>query len=161
MTVLDIRNISIDFPTSKGVVHAVSDVSLSVPQGRRIGFIGESGSGKTTTALAAMRMLAAPGFVSEGEIHLNALGDTDILSLSEEEMRRVRLRKISYIPQGAMNSLNPVMRVETQIWDGILAHEAGRDPGRASAPVRCRAGGRGAGPEDRRPALSARAVGAA
>jgi len=80
MTVLDIRNISIDFPTSKGVVHAVSDVSLSVPQGRRIGFIGESGSGKTTTALAAMRMLAAPGFVSEGEIHLNALGDTDILS---------------------------------------------------------------------------------
>ena len=125
MTVLDIRNISIDFPTSKGVVHAVSDVSLSVPQGRRIGFIGESGSGKTTTALAAMRMLAAPGFVSEGEIHLNALGDTDILSLSEEEMRRVRLRKISYIPQGAMNSLNPVMRVETQIWDGILAHEAG------------------------------------
>jgi peptide/nickel transport system ATP-binding protein len=93
------------------------------PQGRRIGFIGESGSGKTTTALAAMRMLASPGFVSRGEIHLNSLGDTDILNLSEEEMRRVRLRKIAYIPQGAMNSLNPVMRIEHQIWDGILAHE--------------------------------------
>jgi ABC-type dipeptide/oligopeptide/nickel transport system ATPase component len=61
--------------------------------------------------------------VSAGEIHLNSLGDTDILNLSEEEMRRVRLRKISYIPQGAMNSLNPVMRIEHQIWDGILAHE--------------------------------------
>jgi len=125
MTVLDIKNVSIDFPTSRGVVHAVTDVSLSVPQGRRIGFIGESGSGKTTTALSAMRMLAPPGFVSQGEIHLNSLGQTDILKLSEEEMRRVRLRKIAYIPQGAMNSLNPVMRIEHQIWDGILAHEAG------------------------------------
>ncbi len=125
MTILDIRHVSIDFPTSKGVVHAVTDFSLSVPQGRRIGFIGESGSGKTTTALAAMRMLAAPGFVSAGEIHLNSLGDTNVLNLSDEEMRRVRLKKIAYIPQGAMNSLNPVMRVENQIWDGIIAHEGG------------------------------------
>ncbi len=123
MSVLDIKNISIDFPTSKGVVHAVTDVSLSFPQGRRIGFIGESGSGKTTTALSAMRMLASPGFVAAGEIHLHSLGDTDILKLSDEEMRRVRLRKISYVPQGAMNSLNPVMRIEHQIWDGIIAHE--------------------------------------
>lgn len=125
MSILDIRNIHIDFPTTKGVVHAVTDVSLSVEKGRRIGFIGESGSGKTTTALAAMRMLAAPGFVASGEVHLNSLGKTDLLSLSDEEMRRVRLRKISYIPQGAMNSLNPVMRVEAQIWDGIVAHEGG------------------------------------
>ncbi|WP_425092168.1 ABC transporter ATP-binding protein [Tropicimonas sp. S265A] len=123
MTILDFKNVSIDFPTSEGVVHAVTDISLSVPQGHRIGFIGESGSGKTTTALAAMRMLAKPGFVSQGEIHLNSLGQTDILNLTDEEMRRVRLRKISYIPQGAMNSLNPVMRIENQIWDGIVAHE--------------------------------------
>lgn len=123
MTILDIKNVSIDFPTSKGIVHAVTDMTLSVPQGRRIGFIGESGSGKTTTALAAMRMLANPGFVAAGEIHLNSLGHTNVLDLSNEEMRRVRLRKISYIPQGAMNSLNPVMRVENQIWDGIIAHE--------------------------------------
>ena len=125
MTILDIRNVSIDFPTSRGVVHAVTDFTLSVPQGRRIGFIGESGSGKTTTALAAMRMLAAPGYVSAGEIHLNSLGQTNVLELSDEGMRRVRLKKISYIPQGAMNSLNPVMRIENQIWDGIVAHEGG------------------------------------
>ncbi len=124
MSVLDIKNIHIDFPTSKGVVHAVTDVTLSVEKGRRIGFIGESGSGKTTTALAAMRMLANPGFVASGEVHLNSLeGDTNVLHLDEEGMRRVRLRKISYIPQGAMNSLNPVMRVEAQIWDAVVAHE--------------------------------------
>ena len=71
-----------------------------------------------------MRMLAAPGFVSEGEIHLNALGDTDILSLSEEEMRRVRLRKISYIPQGRDELVEP--------------GDAGRDPdlGRQFSPMR-------------------------
>ncbi len=123
MTVLEIKNLSIDFPIAKGVVHAVSDFTLNVPQGRRIGFIGESGSGKTTTALAAMRMLAAPGRIAEGEIHLMSLGQTNIIKLTDDEMRRVRLRKISYIPQGAMNSLNPVMRVENQIWDGIIAHE--------------------------------------
>lgn len=128
MTVLDIKDLSIDFPTSKGVVHAVSHFSLSIPRGRRVGFIGESGSGKTTTALAAMRMLAAPGFVANGSIHLNGVGGTDILSLNDEEMRRVRLRKVSYIPQGAMNSLNPVMRIENQIWDGIVAHEGHVEP---------------------------------
>ncbi|MEM8586699.1 MAG: ABC transporter ATP-binding protein [Pseudomonadota bacterium] len=123
MTILDFKDVSIDFPTSKGVVHAVTNVSLSVDKGRRVGFIGESGSGKTTTALSAMRMLASPGFVSSGEIHLNSLPQSNLLSLSSEEMRNVRLSHISYIPQGAMNSLNPVMRIERQIWDGIVAHE--------------------------------------
>ncbi len=123
MSVLDLKDLSIDFPTTKGVVHAVSDFSLSIAAGRRVGFIGESGSGKTTTALSAMRMLAAPGFVSKGEIHLHSLDSTNLLGLSDEAMRKVRLRKISYIPQGAMNSLNPVVRIENQIWDGIIAHE--------------------------------------
>ncbi|MGX9356698.1 ABC transporter ATP-binding protein [Roseobacteraceae bacterium S113] len=125
MSILDIRNLHIDFPTNQGVVHAVVDVSLAIEKGRRVGFIGESGSGKTTTALAAMRMLAAPGRVAKGEI---TLGDgTQVLDLTDEEMRRVRLKRISYIPQGAMNSLNPVMRVEDQIWDGIVAHEGKTD----------------------------------
>jgi len=123
MSILDLEDLSIDFPTSRGVVHAVTGVTLSVEKGRRVGFIGESGSGKTTTALAAMRMLAAPGFVSGGQIRLNALARPDVLALSDEEMRKVRLSRIAYVPQGAMNSLNPVMRVEHQIWDGIVAHE--------------------------------------
>ncbi|MEM8949534.1 MAG: ABC transporter ATP-binding protein [Pseudomonadota bacterium] len=117
---LSIADLSIDFPTADKVVHAVTKLSLEVPCGRRVGFIGESGSGKTTTALAVMRMLQSPGFVTGGMIRL---GDLDMLTLSDEDMRRARLSRVSYIPQGAMNSLNPVMRVEDQIWDGITAHE--------------------------------------
>ncbi|MEM9267613.1 MAG: ABC transporter ATP-binding protein, partial [Pseudomonadota bacterium] len=123
--VLTLTDLSINFPTVKGVVHAVSDLSLSVAKGRRVGFIGESGSGKTTTALAVMQMLAQPGKVAGGEI---LLGDTDMLALDEDGMRAARLSRVSYIPQGAMNSLNPIMRVENQLWDGIVAHEGKTDP---------------------------------
>lgn len=121
--VLTLEDLSIHFPTPGKVVHAVSHLSLQIPRGKRVGFIGESGSGKTTAALSVMRMLAQPGFVAGGSIHL---ADTDILALSETEMRSARLSRVSYIPQGAMNSLNPVMRVEDQIWDGITAHEGMR-----------------------------------
>lgn len=124
MNVLNIQNMSIDFPTTKGVVHAVTDLSLSVAKGRRVGFIGESGSGKTTTALAVMQMLAEPGKVVAGHIDL---AGTDMLSLNDEEMREARLSRVSYIPQGAMNSLNPIMRIEDQLWDGITAHEGTTD----------------------------------
>ena len=123
--VLTLTDLSINFPTAKGVVYAVSDLSLSVAKGRRVGFIGESGSGKTTTALAVMQMLAQPGKVAGGEI---LLGDTDMLALDEDGMRAARLSRVSYIPQGAMNSLNPIMRVENQLWDGIVAHEGKTDP---------------------------------
>ena len=122
--VLTLKDLSIEFPTPKGVVQAVKSLSLDIHQGRRVGFIGESGSGKTTTALAVMQMLAEPGRVSGGEI---GLGGTDILGLDEEQMRRARLSRVAYIPQGAMNSLNPVMRVEPQMWDAIIAHEGARD----------------------------------
>ena len=118
--VLTLRDLSIEFPTPQGVVQAVKALSLEIHKGRRVGFIGESGSGKTTTALAVMQMLAEPGRVSGGTIDL---GGTNVLGLSEEEMRRTRLSRVAYIPQGAMNSLNPVMRVEPQMWDGIIAHE--------------------------------------
>lgn len=66
MNALDVTDLSIDFPTARGVVHALTDLSFAVAPGRRLGIIGESGSGKTTTALAVMRMLASPGFVSGG-----------------------------------------------------------------------------------------------
>lgn len=118
--VLTLKDLSIEFPTPQGIVQAVKALSLDIHKGHRVGFIGESGSGKTTTALAVMQMLAEPGRVSGGTIDL---GGTDILGLSEEDMRRTRLSRVAYIPQGAMNSLNPVMRVEPQMWDGIIAHE--------------------------------------
>jgi ABC-type glutathione transport system ATPase component len=122
--VLTLKDLSIEFPTPQGVVQAVKALSLDIHKGRRVGFIGESGSGKTTTALAVMQMLAEPGRVSQGTINL---GGTNILELDDEQMRRTRLSRVAYIPQGAMNSLNPVMRVEPQMWDGIIAHEGKLD----------------------------------
>ncbi len=119
---LEITDLSIDFPTPNGIVHAVTKLNLTIPRGRRVGFIGESGSGKTTTALAVMQMLAHPGKIAGGSI---LLAGKDMVQLSEEDMRQARLSSVSYIPQGAMNSLNPIMRIEDQIWDGILAHEKG------------------------------------
>lgn len=120
---LKVSNLAVEFPTMSGVVHAVANVSIELQPGRRVGFVGESGSGKTTTALAVMRMIKRPGRIAQGSI---TLGNTDLLMLGAEEMRRTRLKRVSYIPQGAMNSLNPVMRIENQIWDGITDHEGPR-----------------------------------
>ncbi len=125
--VLTLKDLSIDFPTPGGLVHAVKEVSLTIESGRRVGFIGESGSGKTTTALAIMRMLAEPGRVAGGDIRLGR-DQTDVLKLDEEAMRKTRLSRVAYIPQGAMNSLNPVMRIENQLWDAIVAHEGKTNP---------------------------------
>ncbi|MEV8468345.1 ABC transporter ATP-binding protein [Fluviibacterium sp. DFM31] len=120
---LNVKDLSVEFPTLSGVVHAGADVSIDLAPGRRVGFVGESGSGKTTTALAIMRMIKRPGRIAKGQI---LLGDTDLLSLGAEEMRQSRLKRVSYIPQGAMNSLNTVMRIENQIRDGITDHEGKR-----------------------------------
>ncbi|MFQ6554279.1 ABC transporter ATP-binding protein [Aestuariibius insulae] len=124
--VLTLKDLSIEFPTPGGVVEAVKALDLTIEAGRRVGFIGESGSGKTTTALAVMQMLAEPGRVAGGSIDL---GGTDVLALNDEQMRRTRLSRVAYIPQGAMNSLNPVMRIEPQLWDAIVAHEGRLDRG--------------------------------
>ena len=78
-----------------------------------------------------MQMLAEPGRVSGGTIDLCG---TDVLALNEEEMRKTRLSRVAYIPQGAMNSLNPIMRIEPQFWDAILAHE----PGTSRADLKAR-----------------------
>jgi peptide/nickel transport system ATP-binding protein len=116
--VLEIENLHVRFPTSRGVVRAVDGVSISLQPGERLGLIGESGSGKSTIALAVMRLIKAPGQV-EGAIRLDG---TDLLSLSEAEMRRYRLAKVALITQGAMNSLNPVIRIRSQVIDSLKAH---------------------------------------
>ena len=81
--------------------------------------VGESGSGKSTLALAMMRMIKPPGRIESGRV---IVGGTDLMALSEEEMRQARLSKIAYIPQGAMNSLNPVTRISAQLVDAIRSH---------------------------------------
>lgn len=117
---LQVENLSVYYWTARGPVKAVDDLSFTINRNERFGFIGESGCGKTTTIMAILRLIKRPGKIESGRILLNG---QDIVSLSKEEMRRTRWSKISLIPQGAMNSLNPVMRVHDQIADTILTHE--------------------------------------
>jgi oligopeptide/dipeptide ABC transporter ATP-binding protein len=120
--VLRIEDLRVYFHTLRGAAKAVDGVTFSLRRGERFGLVGESGSGKTTTALAVMRMLREPGKIMGGSIRL---GDKDLVALSEEEMRQVRLAEVAMIPQGAMNSLNPVMRIRDHFHDSIRAHERG------------------------------------
>ncbi|MBN2393181.1 MAG: ABC transporter ATP-binding protein [Anaerolineae bacterium] len=117
--VLQIRNLKVYYYVEAGAVKAVDDVSFDLDFGVKMGLVGESGSGKSTMALALMRMIKPPGKIEEGQMILDG---TDLVSLSEERMRQTRLRKLAMIPQGAMNALNPVMRIDKQLVDGMLDH---------------------------------------
>jgi peptide/nickel transport system ATP-binding protein len=116
---LEVRDLSVTYRTQGGAIRAVDSVSFDVAQGERLGLVGESGSGKTTTALALMQMLRAPGRCEGGTAVIDG---TDLLALPPTQMREHRLRTISYIPQGAMNSLNPVHTVERQMRSALLDH---------------------------------------
>lgn len=118
--VLRVQNLRVHYHTPRGPVRAVEGVEFELRSGERLGLAGESGSGKSTTALALMRLIRPPGRIEAGRINL---GELELLALSEEELRDVRFSRISLIPQGVMNSLNPVMRVGAQIADTIAAHE--------------------------------------
>ena len=118
--ILIVKDLNVHYDTGKGAAKAVNDVSFSLRPGERLGLIGESGSGKTTMATALMRLTRAPGRIVSGSVELDG---RDLLKLSQKELRETRLRDIALIPQGAMSSLNPVMRLEEQIIDAILAHQ--------------------------------------
>lgn len=111
--VLDIRNLSVEYRTPRGPFHAVKDVSFSLKPGERFGLVGESGSGKSTTILALMRMLRG-GLVSQGELYLNG---RDLAEVNDAQFRSIRFAEMSLVPQGAMSSLNPVVRIGRQIAD--------------------------------------------
>ena len=117
--VLRVNDLDVNYYTDAGLVEAARKVNFRLKPGERLGLVGESGSGKSTTALAILRMIKPPGRIAGGEIWLD---DIDITKLSEDEMRQTRGSKISMVPQGAMNSLNPVMRINDQIIDGMVDH---------------------------------------
>lgn len=118
--ILRIKNLQVSYYTDSGRARALDGVSLNLEPGEKLGLVGESGSGKSTMALAMMRMIKPPGRIEGGQVFV---GDTELTALSEEDMLKARLSKISYIPQGAMNSLNPVMRIGAQMVDAIQAHD--------------------------------------
>lgn len=132
MSGLRVRDLYVDFSTLTGPVRACGGVSFDIAPGTRLGLVGESGSGKTTTALALVGMLAKTGRVTKGSA---VLGDTDLLLLSKEDHRAMRLKQVSYMPQAAMNSLNPVLRVGDQILHGLVDHGQRFSPEEASKRV--------------------------
>jgi oligopeptide/dipeptide ABC transporter ATP-binding protein len=129
---LDVRSLSTHFATGAGIVPAVDDVSWDVEAGETVALVGESGCGKSVSALSIMRLVAEPaGRVVGGQIIFKG---RDLLRLSEEEMRRVRGREIGMIFQEPMTSLNPVLTVGRQLTEGLEIHL-----GMAPAAARARA----------------------
>jgi peptide/nickel transport system ATP-binding protein len=124
MALLEVQNLSIGYHTQKGYLHAVEDVSFSLEEGKSLGFVGESGCGKTTLGMALMRLLPPNGVIREGRMLFDG---ADLLQKSDEEMREIRWQKIAMIFQAAMNALNPVHRVHEQIAEAILTHNASID----------------------------------
>lgn len=119
--ILDIKSLEVHYITDEGVVQAVNGLDISLKKGETLGLVGETGAGKTTTALSILRLVPdPPGEIVNGEIYFDG---TNLLEVSEEEMRQIRGNKISMIFQDPMTSLNPVMTVGEQIAEGIEIHQ--------------------------------------
>ena len=119
--ILDVRNLKTVFFTNSGLFKAVDDVSFDVRRGETLAIVGESGCGKSVSALSIMRLVPdPPGKIVGGSVTLEG---TDLLSLDEEKMRRIRGNRMSMIFQEPMTSLNPVMRIGDQITEAIRLHQ--------------------------------------
>ncbi|WP_353893094.1 ABC transporter ATP-binding protein [Proteinivorax hydrogeniformans] len=118
---LKIKDLSIEYRTDEGVIKAVDKMSLEVGVGETLGIVGETGAGKTTTALGIMRLVPnPPGKIAQGEVIFRG---ENLLEKTEEDMRKIRGNKISMIFQDPMTSLNPVMTTEEQIAEVIILHQ--------------------------------------
>jgi ABC-type glutathione transport system ATPase component len=115
---LELRDLSVEFPARGGWAPAVRDLSLSIASGETLGLVGESGCGKSLSALAALRLLP-PQARASGQVLLEG---RNLLELDEESMRQVRGARIAMIFQEPMTALNPVMRVGDQVAEAVLAH---------------------------------------
>ena len=119
-SLLQVKDLSVDYMTDQGPVRAVDRVSLEVENGEFLGIVGESGCGKSTLLFAIARLLSSPAEISSGEIWF---GGHDMVSMDEDELRHLRWRDFSVVMQSAMNALNPVMTVAEQLSDAVGAHQ--------------------------------------
>jgi oligopeptide/dipeptide ABC transporter ATP-binding protein len=140
MPLLEIKNLVTAFQTPAGRVPAVDGVSLSIERGKTLGLVGESGCGKSVTAMSILRLVAAPGRIEQGQILLSLGRATegaaaiDLASLPESELRRIRGSRIGMIFQEPMTSLNPVFTIGSQIAETLHLHRPlSREAARARA----------------------------
>jgi peptide/nickel transport system ATP-binding protein len=122
---LEIRGLCVDYGQGPDAVHAVSDADLVLDRGEVLGLAGESGSGKSTLAMAATRLLRPPGVITGGDVRLFARDGhvIDVLTADYHALRVLRWSQVSLVLQSAMNALNPVMSIRTQLGDVLAAHE--------------------------------------
>lgn len=136
--VLTVRGLNVDYGTGDDAVHALRDIDLTLHRGEVLGLAGESGSGKSTLAYAVTRLLSPPGVITGGEVHYHRRdgGALDLLALSAAGLRAFRWQELSIVFQGAMNSLNPVHTVHSQLTDVLRAHRPGMKRSERTARAR-------------------------
>ena len=121
MALLEVKDLKVYFMTQRGPAKAVDNVAFSIEKNETLGLIGESGCGKTTTAMSIMRFVKPPGKIVGGSI---SYMDNDIVSMTDEQIRQLRGKEISIVRQEAQNALNPVLTVGKQITEMIIEHES-------------------------------------
>jgi peptide/nickel transport system ATP-binding protein len=119
VALLEVRDLRVYYRTVWGLFKAVDGATLNVDSREILGVAGESGCGKSTLVEGVLRLVKPPGFIAGGEV---VFKDIDLLKLQEDEIGKLRWKELSYIPQGSMNSLNPVLRVEEQMIDAAIEH---------------------------------------
>ena len=130
MTLLSVRNLKVSFDTETGVVEAVRGVSFDLGR-ERLGIVGESGSGKTVTGRSVLRLIRPPGHVTADQMRFDGI---DLIGASEAQMRALRGRRIAMVMQDPKYSLNPVMKVDAQLMEGLRQRD-----GMAKADARIKA----------------------
>lgn len=117
---IEVRNLTLTVPSSKGRVPVVDDLSFTIRQGEKLGLVGESGSGKSLTAFSLMRLIKEPVRIESGEI---LIGGVDVLKLGADQFRKYRGSEIAMIYQDPMSALNPIMKIGDQIIESIQLHK--------------------------------------
>ena len=142
LPLLDVRDLTVEFQTRRGIVQAVQHVDISVAKGETLAIVGKSGSGKSVTSYAVMRILDRAGRIAEGSVYFTGL---DVRDASEDAMRNLRGREMSMIFQNPRAALNPIRKVGRQIEDVLVQHaqvefgDAGRAGDRNPRPGQDRA----------------------
>ena len=128
--ILEVENLRVEFPYKRQNLKAVNGVSFNMKRGETLGFVGESGCGKSTTAKAVMRLLAETAQIPEGSI---TYMDKDVLALNKEELRKIRGKEIGMIFQDPMTALNPVLTIREQIYEQFIGRKMSKKEKEAEA----------------------------